>query len=149
MTKYERNTGVFFILLGAAIAAYSLSTLKLGTIHTPGPGLFPFISGAGIAGLSIFWLVANRKSHTEAEPLWEKGQLIGPVLAVIITVVYTALMEPIGYLPSTLLFMVAWQKVIERESWRKTLVVSVIGTAVMYFLFVYLLGTALPELPEF
>jgi putative tricarboxylic transport membrane protein len=149
MTIYERNAGIFFVLLGAAVAGYSLSSLQLGTIHQPGPGLFPFISGAGIAVLSVFWLTANRKCLTKAEKLWEKGQLIGPVLAVVITVIYTALMEPLGYIPSTMLFLAAWQKIIERESWRKTLIVTVIGTAAMYFLFVYLLSTALPELPEF
>lgn len=147
MTKYERNTGVFLILLGTAVAYYSISALQLGTIHQPGPGLFPFVSGTGITVLCVFWLATNRQ-YTECEPLWRKGQLLGPVLAVVITTVYAALMEPLGYIPSTLLFLAAWQKIIERENWRKTLIVVVIGTAAMYVIFVHLLGAALPETPE-
>lgn len=145
MTIYERRAALFFILLGIAVAVYSTTALNLGSIHAPGPGLFPFVSGAGTALLCVFWLVSNRKYVTECEPLWAERSYIQPLLAVAITCAYAALMEPIGYIPSTLVFLVAWQKIIEREKWPKTIIIAVVATAVMYGLFVYLLGTSLPE----
>lgn len=145
MTKYERRAGVFFIMLGIAVAIYSLSALQLGTIRQPGPGLFPFISGIGIAALCLAWLAANRRADAEAEPFWQERQWLPPLLAVIITIAYAALMEPLGYTLSTTLFLAAWQKIIERASWRKAAVIAAIGTLAMYILFVHLLGVALPE----
>jgi hypothetical protein len=56
-------------------------------------------------------------------------------------------METVGYITSTLIFMVAWQQIIEREKWVKTMVISLAGTFAMYALFVYLLRVPIP--PEF
>ena len=74
-----------------------------------------------------------------------KKNWLGPGLAVLIMIVYTALMEDLGYIPSTLLFLIAWQKLVEKANWRRTAIIAVIGTASMYILFVYLLKVALPE----
>lgn len=144
MTIYERRAGLFFILLGVAVSIYTLSTLKLGTIHQPGPGLFPLISGVGIAALAAFWLAANRKCNNDCEPLWQESQWLPPLLGVIVTIVYAALMEPLGYTLSTLIFLLAWQKIIEREKWLKASIIAVVGTVTMYIVFAYLLRVDLP-----
>ncbi len=145
MTKQERRAGLFLLLLGIAVMYYAIVDLKLGTITQPGPGLFPFISGGGIAILSLIWLLTNLKSIQPHEPLWKKEELRAPLLAVIIIVAYTALMDQLGYILSTILFLVAWQVFIEREKWLKIAMITVIGTAVMYLLFSYLLSVPLPE----
>lgn len=124
---------------------YAIVDLKLGTITQPGPGLFPFISGGGISILCMIWLVTNLKSMQSHEPLWKKGEFRAPLLAVIIIVAYTALMDQLGYILSTILFLVAWQVFIEREKWLKIAIITVIGTAAMYLLFSYLLSVPLPE----
>ena len=74
-----------------------------------------------------------------SEPLWQEREWKRPAICVMILLVYTALMEDLGYLPSTLLFLVAWQKLIEHANWRKTIIISVVGTTA-----VYLLSVALP-----
>jgi putative tricarboxylic transport membrane protein len=53
--------------------------------------------------------------------------------------------EEIGYLTSTLIFMVAWQQVIEHEKWVKTIIISVLGTVSMYALFAYILKVPIPQ----
>ncbi len=144
MTIQERRAGLFLICLGLASAYYGMFQLKIGTISQPGPGAFPFISGAGIVILCLIWIIAN-PVQSASEPLWGKGQLVRPVIAVAATAAYAMLMEPLGYVPSTLLFLVAWQVLIEGEKWKKTALVAIIGTTVMYVLFGYLLSVALPE----
>lgn len=145
MTKQERRAGIFLLLLGIAVMYYAIVDLKLGTITQPGPGLFPFISGAGIAILSTIWILTNLKSMQQIEPLWKKGELRTPVLAIFIITAYTALLDPLGYILSTVLFLVAWQFFIEREKWLKTALITVIGTVAMYLLFSSLLSVPLPE----
>ena len=67
------------------------------------------------------------------------------LLSVAIMFTYAALMETLGYTLSTLVFLVAWQVLIEHEKWRKTAIIAIVGTASMYVIFVYLLGVALPD----
>lgn len=145
MTIQERRAGIFLLLIGLAVAIYSITELKLGSIAQPGPGFVPFISGAGITILSAIWLVINLRKVEKSGALWQKGELRNPVLAVVIIILYTVLINRLGYILSTLLFLILWQFAIEKEKWLKTAVIAIVGTAAMYVLFSFLLGVPLPE----
>lgn len=145
MTKQERTAGLVFAIFGVATGVYSFTALKIGSISQPGPGLFPLICGFGIVLLCLIWLFQHRKETSRSAPLWFEDNWHGPLIAVVIMVVYTALMEDLGYVLSTFLFLIAWQMIIEREKWRKTAIVAVVGTLSMYLLFVFILKVALPE----
>lgn len=145
MTRQERIAAVFFVLLGLAVVGYALAKLQLGTLKEPGPAFFPVICGVGIVVLAGYWLVSNLKNTKAWESLWGKGVWIGPLTAIVLITAYAATMEPLGYLLSTVVFLVAWQLAIERERWLKTGVIAICGTVVMYVLFMYLLGVPLPE----
>ncbi len=145
MKKYERITGMIFILIGVADMIYSVFTLSLGNFHKPGPGFFPLLCGLVLVIFSAIWIFTKKEGDEEEKPFWEKGQWVKPLIAVVVITVYGAIMEDVGYLLSTFVFLLAWQIFIEREKWVRTLLISVIGTITMYFLFIYLLGVPLPE----
>jgi putative tricarboxylic transport membrane protein len=137
--KYERITAIMTSLGGVWIMYYAWHTLKLGSIHVPDAGFLPFLCGAGLAILGIVWILILQ---------WKKEQgNEGPLLSLALMVLYGFAMETVGYITSTLVFMVAWQQIIEREKWFKTMVISLLGTLAMYALFVYLLKVPIP--PEF
>jgi hypothetical protein len=54
-------------------------------------------------------------------------------------------METSGYISSTLIFVVAWQRIIEHEKWIKTIIIAVLSTVAMCALFVYLLKVPIPQ----
>jgi putative tricarboxylic transport membrane protein len=146
--KYERATAVMLAVGGIWIMLYAWRTLKLGSIHTPDAGFLPFLCGAGLVILSFIWLVIllwtkERMNGEAAEKrLWHR-----PVAALALMVLYGWAMEALGYITSTLVFMIAWEQIIERETWLKTILISLLGTVSMYALFVYLLKVPVP--PEF
>jgi putative tricarboxylic transport membrane protein len=146
--KYERITVLITILAGMWIMYYAWRTLKLGSIHVPDAGFLPFLCGAGLAILGIMWLLIlqwtkERDTESPAEKrLWHR-----PIISLALMVLYGWAMETAGYITSTLIFMIAWQQIIEREKWLKTMVISLLGTLAMYALFVYLLKVPIP--PEF
>ena len=108
---------------------YAWHTLKLGSIHVPDAGFLPFLCGAGLAILGIVWvLMLQWTKERENEGPAEKRLWHRPLLSLILMVLYGWAMETVGYITSTLIFMVAWQQIIEREKWIKTLVISVLGT---------------------
>jgi len=144
--KSERIAAIITSLGGVWIMVYAWQTLKLGSIHTPDAGLLPFLCGVGLGVLGIVWLlILQRRTAEEAsaeKTLWYK-----PLLSLLLMVIYGWAMEAIGYITSTLLFMVAWQQIIEREKWVKTLIIAVLSTLAMYALFVFFLKVPIP--PEF
>ncbi len=148
MKKYERITALITVLGGMVIMYYAWHTLKLGSIHVPDAGLLPFLCGVGLAVLGIVWILVlqwtkEQRSEDSAEKrLWHR-----PLLSLALMVIYGWAMESVGYITSTLIFVIAWQKVIEHEKWLKTMIIALLGTIAMYALFVYLLKVPIP--PEF
>lgn len=124
---------------------YAWHTLKLGSIHMPDAGFLPFLCGIGLAILGIVWALitltkAERKDEADAKKRrWQK-----PLLCLGLMVIYAWTIENLGYITSTLVFTVAWEKLIEREKWFKTTLISLLGTFAMYVLFVYLLKVPIP-----
>jgi hypothetical protein len=146
--KYERITAIITSLGGGWIMYYAWHTLKLGSIHVPDAGFLPFLCGVGLAVLGIVWImILQWKKEAEGESPAEERLWQRAVLSLALMVLYGWVMETVGYITSTLIFMVAWQQIIEREKWVKTMVISLAGTFAMYALFVYLLRVPIP--PEF
>ena len=148
MKKYERITAVITSLGGVWIMYYAWHTLKLGSIHIPDAGLLPFLCGVGLAVLGIIWMLVIQSTKERADEgpaekrLWHR-----PLLSLVLMVLYGWAMESVGYITSTLIFVIVWQKVIEHEKWLKTMIIALLGTFAMYALFVYFLKVPVP--PEF
>lgn len=146
MKKHERIAGLTLILLGITVMIYSMTALSLGTIKHPGPGFFPMLCGLCIVVFSLAWLIPLWKHKDEdPQPFWGKGEWVRPTMAVAAIALYASIMDELGYLISTLVFILLWQFIIEREKWLRAVIISLACTATMYVLFQYLLSVPLPE----
>lgn len=145
VSKQQRNAGMVFMAIGAYVIYYAITKLTVGSFRSPGSGFFTLICGIFILALSTVLVVGAFKSGTESRPLWEKGQWIKPALALAVTVAYVLLIPRLGFIVSTALFLAAWQIVVEREKPIKTVLITVIGTASMWFIFERLLRVPLPN----
>jgi hypothetical protein len=142
--RYDRIAAAFLVVAGAAAAFHSWWNLKLGTFRQPDSGFMPFGASLLLMAMSLLWLAGSRGSDERPEPFWERGAWRKPLLALGFLIGYAVLMEPLGYVPSTLLFALAWQLLVERERWMKGTVIAAASTAAMYVMFVYLLGVPVP-----
>ena len=159
MDRPERISSVVLVVFGVFVAAYSRHYLKLGLMITPDAGFLPYGIGIALAALGAIWFVSTfitgtaqeaggagggtGKAGGESAP--DRAHLLSRMLpGVLIIILYAWLFERLGYPLSTVLFMVCWQKIIEREGWLKTAVIALLSAAVMYTLFVYLLRVHLP-----
>lgn len=148
----EKASAVVLIAFGFFVAWYSYHHLKLGRMIIPGAGFLPFCIGIVLAVLGAAWyartLLVQPKLPTEgAAGVESKGSLILHRLlpGVLLVVLYAWLFEKAGYIASTVLFMVGWQKLVEREGWVKTAIVAATSAAFMYVLFARLLRVFLPS----
>ena len=150
------------IALGIFVALYSYYFLKLGILITPGAGFLPFLCGMALIILAISWRIQTMifKSSVRVEPAEELLAAAGEVgaaplrasriklcLAFLTTVIYALLFERIGFFLSTLLFMLGWQMVVERQRWLKAIMITILCAVAMYTLFKTLLHVELPSNP--
>ncbi len=156
MGRAERIGSIILVIFGLFVAYYSREYLKLGMMISPGAGFLPYYIGIVLSVLGIFWLfktfitgktvTAFEGTEDEAEPARGRRNLILHrfLPGVLLVILYAWLFEKAGYILSTVLFMVGWQKVVEREGWIKTGVISLVCGGGMYTLFAYLLKVSLP-----
>lgn len=129
--------------IGGAVLAYGYG---LGSLREPGPGLWPFIVSVVIAVLSLLLLVVGR-GLTDSEAFTRSSAL--PVIGVVTFVAFGLLMPLTGFEIPALALCVIWLRFLGGESWRNTIVISVLTTAAFYFLFLYGLRIPLPHLIAF
>ncbi|QEN08508.1 tripartite tricarboxylate transporter TctB family protein [Oceanispirochaeta crateris] len=103
----------------------------------PGSGFFPSIIGILLSGISIIAFLEGRKL---SPPEYIKASYL-PFIAAIATVGFALI---IGFFPSLFLFLQGWLKLIEKYSWKKSLPVSTITTALLYGVFAMWLMVPFP-----
>jgi putative tricarboxylic transport membrane protein len=145
MVKAQRITAILFIMLGIYVITYSLVQLEVGAINKPGSGFFTLICGLGIFIMSLLWIIFGFKGKENTDSLWETRQWLSPLIAVAVTLVYAFLMESLGYLLSTAVFIVLWQVIIAKGKKLTIILFAVLGTAAMYTVFEILLSVPLPN----
>jgi putative tricarboxylic transport membrane protein len=126
--------------VGGAVLAYGYG---LGSLHEPGPGLWPFVVSVVIATLSVILLVVGR-GLTDSEAFTRSSVLV--LIGAVTFVAFGLLMPLTGFEIPALALCVIWLRFLGGESWRNTVVISVLTTAVFYFLFLYGLRIPLPHL---
>lgn len=129
--------------VAGAVLAYGYG---LGSLREPGPGLWPFVVSVVVAALSALLLLVGRKL-TDSEKFTRSSVLVG--IGAVTFAAFGLLMPLIGFEIPALLLCVIWLRFLGGESWRSTIVISVLTTAVFYVLFLYGLRIALPHLIAF
>jgi hypothetical protein len=145
---YDRGSSLFWLLLSIFVCIESLH-LGIGTFHNPGIGFFAFYTSGllGILSLVLFLLTFLEKGEAKIEPLFS-GTLWKRVLLVLISLlIYSKLMDLIGYLISTfsLMALLFWILEPNRMRWFLwSLVISFLTTIISYYIFSILLNCQFP-----
>ena len=157
MSRSEKVSSVVLIIFGLFVAYYAHTYLKLGILIRPGAGFMPFYIGIALIVLGIAWyfstFITSKLPVKEKPGCADVATAAGPrrnfiiarlLPAILLVLFYAWFFEKIGYVISTFLFMIGWQKTVERERWLKTIIIAVLCAVVMYGLFAYLLKIVLP-----
>jgi putative tricarboxylic transport membrane protein len=141
------TSSLFWILIGIL---FCLGGLHYGIRRSgiPGPGFLPFVTGLVLVALSLILLVSRllQRKDTAAstvEPM-PGGQALQRILIVLGALcLYVLILEPMGFMVTTLLFMMALLR-LEPRKWMFILLVSISATAFFFVLFKVLLRVPLP-----
>jgi putative tricarboxylic transport membrane protein len=131
-------TGGVPLALGAA-ALVAARDLPVGTLTQPGIGMWPFIVSVLLVTSSAIVLLTP---NDDGEPFSRSSRRIA--VALVALAVFVVLFSRFGFVLPASLLLVFWLRWISRESWRMTLVVTVVAVATLYTLFVTGLGVPFP-----
>ena len=138
--------GIFFFCLSVWVCFESIR-FDLGRLSAPGPGLLPFCSGFLLGSFSLYLTVEAllKRSLTRGKDKFGQTRWKQWFLTVASIVGYALLLELLGFVLCTLLFMVILLALVEPQRWTVVLLVSSITTAIAYFIFQFTLKSQLPR----
>ena len=150
ITSPEIQDGIVVLFFGVALLIYSLFmhyTARVRTEWKMSPYLFPVLISV-FAILLAFSLFADGKRAQES--VEKRKDSIGflhikRVLAVaLMAIVYEVLMNIAGYIPATVVFLMAMIRFFGEKRWWMIAVIAVASTLIIYLLFGILLNVRFP-----
>jgi putative tricarboxylic transport membrane protein len=138
MKKYHIVVIIFWLGLSFLVTVLSYK-LGLGRLHSPGPGLMPFILGILLLIVSFYLLIISlfkkngKVGISKAEPSQIDFVRISFVL--ISLFVYALLLEKLGYLITTFLLLTVLFRSAGSKRWSSVLIASTLAVFLTYFVF--------------
>ncbi len=125
--------------VGAIVGAFRL---HIGTPLHPQPGFFPFLGGSALALLAVVLMVQATLGWSTGSEAF--GRVGPPATMVAGMAVYVVILEPVGFVPATILIAGIILRVMGVRSWRALVLASSFLAVFTYYLFARLLGIDLP-----
>ena len=146
MKRIHLYCNIFWLLFSLILCIESYR-LNIGAIRNPGPGFFPFCVGLVMAGLSLIAIIQSERKcerkegsgHEEPFRWWNIAIILAAIL------VYALVLETVGFLICTFLFVSLLLKVVEPQSWKATILGGLIMAVSADILFNLILQSQIPS----
>jgi putative tricarboxylic transport membrane protein len=147
MSKKDFRSSLIWLVfsIGVCIESYRLG---MATLRNPGPGLYPFGIGLIMAIISLIVLfssILGEKGTGSAEEPEEKVNKRDLILVVILLFLYAVILERLGFVLSTLFFIIFILTIIEKKRWYTAISFAVLATVMIYAVFNLWLDSNLPR----
>ena len=122
------------------------TTIGVGSLRRPGPGLLAFGAGCGIGLLALAVFIRAFLSKPAADAAQDEKSVRKVKFFLICTslFVYAAVISWLGFVVSTFLFVLFLLRTVQTEKWWRSLLKALLITAGNYLVFVVWLGIRLP-----
>ncbi len=136
-TGYDRVGGVIWMAIGAALAIGSIS-LGLGSLHKPGAGLMPFLTGIllGSLGLLLTLLDLRNGSSVKGKEAVSLRPFLGKgALSLAASFLYAFVLDPLGFIVATFVLFLSLFKIMGARKWFMPILISLLAVSVSYLIF--------------
>ena len=147
MKRADLITG-FVLLALSGYVIWESWMMPASATFGPGSGFLPLWLGILLALLSAMLIAGAwlRRPDPGAAAPFPAGKALLRVTAVMVGLgIYISLMEVLGFVLNTFLFVAYLMLAVEREKMKLTMLVAVLTTAGLYLIFQVLLGITLPK----
>ncbi len=147
MQRLDR-VGAIVCLVIAGIVLWQSMKVPMGNIRQPGPGFLPFWVGVILALLSvILWFQAGFRKPAGEPVRFLSGEGKWPYVAAagIGLLIYTFLLELLGFIISTFLLLIFLFRVIGKQKWWVGVTGAILVTFFTHLIFKVALKVQLPR----
>ncbi|GAB6926517.1 hypothetical protein JCM10914A_05000 [Paenibacillus sp. JCM 10914] len=144
MTMANRVIG-FGLLVFSIYAWLSANAFPASNGLGPGPDYIPKLAAGILAVLSIFLIFKKEEQEEEIYGLSGKNNIVLFIIGAVVMVVYIILVQWLGFSISSALFAAAWMFLMGIRKWTTLVIVSVLISAGITYVFEYLLSVPIPH----
>ncbi|MBK1842857.1 tripartite tricarboxylate transporter TctB family protein [Azospirillum sp. YIM B02556] len=145
------GAGIVVAVVAIAAIVVSRDFPTTGLDSDVGPARFPLIYAGVLVVLSAILIIGrllptrrNRESAAAPSQPGSGFRFVPVAIGIVATAVYIYLISLIGYLPTTVVFLVGMMRLMGQRSWVRTPLLAVGITAFLYLIFLYGLQIPLP-----
>lgn len=143
---FDRYASIVFIALGISLFYYSQTLTTSSTGISIGPKELPLFLSVVLTFLSVINLAAAMRSKPSGKKVnWLEYKQFLIILGLL--VLYVLLLEPLGYVISTFLFLMAGFQVMEKGAYGKSALIAAVFSGGIYYIYVEVALGVLPGLP--
>ena len=148
MRKNDQVTSILFFFIGLGFIVGG-TQMGLGPLNAPGAGFFPAAIGGIFSILSLALLITASlgNNHGEEKERFWKGDRswVKISITLLALIFYLVALDYLGYIITTLLFMLFLLKFVGRKGWAVSVCTAVLVSLGSYALFKIALGVTLPR----
>ena len=145
MRRADSIAGAALLALGASFSVGALMHHAYWGANGPGPGFLPFWLGLVMALLAGALLLGALRAADAGQTWLPTGDGLRRLTIVLgLTTALVALLQVVGMVLGTVLFLIALMRLLDRLPWRTTLSVSLAVAASNYLIFAYWLKVPMP-----
>jgi hypothetical protein len=143
----DRITAALLLALSVAFAAGALKYYQWWGPGGPGPAFVPFWLGLVMAGLALLMLVKSLRNPYPGDAWLPRGEGLRAMLVVLgVTVAFVVLLQVVGMILGTALFVAALVGFLGRHRWWVIAAVAIGAAGFNYLVFLRWLRVPFPEL---
>lgn len=145
MRRTDLITALVLLVFGVAYAVVAVRSYPYWSETGPGSGFLPVWLGAAMAVLALLLLVGASWAGAAGGNWLPEGRGLARLVVVILaTAVFVAVMDVVGMVLGSALFLLGILRFLERYSWPYALGIAVVVAAVNYAIFTYWLQVPFP-----
>lgn len=143
---FDRYLSIIFIALGIALFFYSRTLTTTSTGGFIGPEALPMFLAVALVFTSVINLLASLKvKHVKGKG--DGGDYKKFMMLLGLLLAYVLLIEPLGYVVSTFLFLFGGFQTMEKGDYMKSAIIAAIFAGGVYYFYVQVAQGNLPGFP--
>lgn len=142
----DRVAALVLLLFGLG-GTFGARRLTIGDPGHPGPGFFPFWLALALAGVALALLLRPAPAAAPVAVAAEHLRHGKVVLALLAGAAYAAALEPLGFVVTTLLFLLFLFRAVEPRRWSSSVVIAAATAIAGHLVFKVWLDVQLPAGP--
>ncbi|WP_051297811.1 tripartite tricarboxylate transporter TctB family protein [Brevibacterium album] len=141
--RTNRIVGAVLTLTGV-LAVVGALRMGVGSLADPGAGSWPLLLGVVLAGTGTAVGVRARRHIADVESFGSATR--GPLLGLASIAAYGLVLPLVGFEIASLALLVFWLRGLGRQSWRSSLIGSLLIVLILYLIFVVALAVPIPRI---